>query len=321
MYKLSVVIPVHNTQQYLKRCIDSIVLGQDYPLEIIVVDNNSDENYETIFNEYDCVKYISLKENMGPGGARNIGLKNLNSEYIAFCDSDDWVDSNFYTDIIEMLDDSGADIGIGGIKRNFPYSSNERIVKCRFDKKYLLNSDMFYRIMTKEYDTGLMIPPSSVNRVYRCSFLAENEIYFQERKYYEDLLFSIKVALSLNKAICVPNTYYHHYKRIGSVTQSFTQQHVDNFKEIFLDIRAYMVNKGVFKKYMLGYYKFCEHFFNLVIRQLFEYENDENVRKQYIKRALDAFNSVIDLDEYMECYTSEDLRKHIQPLIESTIIN
>ena len=321
MYKLSIIIPVHNTQQYLKRCIDSIILGQEFPIEIIVVDNKSNENYESIIKEYDCVKLINLDENLGPGGARNIGFTNSNSEYIAFCDSDDWVDSNFYTDIIKMLDSSGADIGIGGIKRSFPYNSNDRIVKCRFDKKYLLNSDIFFRIMTEEYDTGLMIPSSSVNRIYRKSFLVNNEILFQEKTFYEDLLFSVKVGLSLKKAICVPNTYYHHFKRVGSITQSFNQKHIDNFKEIFLNIRKYMVQKQVFEKYMIGYYKFCEHFFNLVIRQLFEYEQDEIIRKQYIKKALDAFQSVTVLDEYIECYTSEDLRKHIQPLIENTIIN
>lgn len=321
MYKLSVIIPVHNTQQYLKRCIDAIILGCDYPLEIIVVDNNSAESYEKIINEYDCIKFVGLKNNLGPGGARNIGILKSNSEYIAFCDSDDWVDSNFYTDIMESMDNTNADIGIGGIKRSFPYSSNERIVKCSFDKCYSINSDILFRIMTKEYDNGLMIPPSSVNRVYRHSFLINNEIRFQERKFYEDLLFSVQAVLSLKKAVCVPDTYYHHYKRIGSITQSFTQKHIDDFRDIFIDIRKYMECKGVFKQYIIGYYKFIDHFFNLVIRQLFEYEHDEYLRKKFIKKALKAFEDVIDVDEYIDCYTAEDLRKHIQPLIEHTTIN
>lgn len=321
MHKLSVIIPVHNTQQYLKRCIDSIVLDKNQSLQIIVVDNNSTENYEDILKEYSCIKYIKLNSNLGPGGARNIGISNADSEYIAFCDSDDWVESNFYTDIIEMMDKTGTDIGVGGIKRSFPYDTNKRVVKCRFDKNYLLSSDMFFRIMTKEYDTGLLIPPSSVNRVYRSSFIINNKLQFQEKKFYEDLLFSVQAVLSLHKAVCVPNTYYHHYKRIGSITQSFTQQHIDDFKDIFSDIREYMESKNLFQKYMVGYYKFSEHFFNLVIRQLFEYEHDEDIRKYYIKKALDAYKEIIDLDEYMNCYTSEDLRKHIQPLIDDTVIN
>lgn len=219
------------------------------------------------------------------------------------------------------MDKTHADVGIGGIKRNFAYNSNERVVKCRFDREYIINSDMFFRIMTKEYDTGLLIPPSSVNRVYRSDFIHKNSLRFKEKQFYEDLLFSVQVALSANKAVCIPNTYYHHYKRIGSITQSFKQRHIDDFKEIFTDIQIYMKSINKFETYIIGYYKFIEHFFNLVIRQLFEYERDEEARKRYIKTALEAYMEVIDFDDYMKCYTSEDIRKHIQPLIENTTIN
>lgn len=74
MKKLTIIIPVHNTEQYLKRCIDSILLGQEKSLEIIIVDNNSDRKYEYILKEYNTVRYIQLNDNIGPGGARNIGI-------------------------------------------------------------------------------------------------------------------------------------------------------------------------------------------------------------------------------------------------------
>lgn len=321
MYKLSVVIPVHNTQKYLKKCIDSIFLNNEYKIQIIIIDNNSQETYNELLNKYDNINFIQLEENIGPGGARNIGIHIAESKYIAFCDSDDWVDSNFYDNILSAMEKTNADIGIGGIKRNFEYPSNERIVKCRFDKSYTLNNDMLFRIMSREYDTGLSIPPSSVNKVYNREFLIKNNILFPESKFYEDLLFSAKASLLINKAICVPNVYYHHFKRIGSITQSFQEKHILDYVDIFTEILKFLNNNNLYENYMYSYYKFADHFFNLVIRQLFEYEKDEEKRKQYMKEAISKFHDVIIIDDYIKCKSSEELRRHIQPLLEDTTIN
>ena len=322
MTKLSVIIPVHNTQKYLKRCIDSILMVQEKSIEIIIVDNNSDESYDELLKEYnDVIKYIKLKDNNGPGGARNIGISNSNGEFVAFCDSDDWVDSNFYDDIISSMEKTNADIGIGGIKRNFAYPSSERIIKCSFDKIYTFKGDTLFRIMTKEYDTGILIPPSSVNRIYKRKFLNDNNIFFYERTFYEDLLFSAKAAILCSKVVCVPNTYYHHFKRIGSITQSFTEKHIDDYVLIFKMIRNFLIDKKIYEMYKINYYKYAEHFFNLVIRQLFEYEQDEQRKKMYLKKAIEAYKTIIDFDEYIEINSSEKIRKHIQPYIEKTVIN
>lgn len=321
MSKISIIVPYHNTYEYLQRCVDSIKLTSTHEYEVIIIDNNSDINAQALFVDNPHIKYFRLSTNLGPGGARNLWRQYATGEYIAFCDSDDWVDYNFYDKIVSEMEIFDADVGIGGIMRNFAHKVSENPIKSKFDKVIKLESEMFFKIMTKEYSIGISIPPSSVNKVYRRKFLECCNISFLEDLFYEDLLFSTQVALNASCAVCVPDVYYHHYKRVGSITQSFSEKHILDFKIIFTHILDYLKTNCIYDKYKSCYYNFIEHFFNLIIRQLFEYERDEDKKKKFLKLAISSFNAVVDSDEYIEFLYSEQIRRHIQPHIENTIIN
>ena len=99
-YQLTVIIPVFNTMEYLKKCLDSIVNQTLKEIEIIVVDDASTQDiYSFLKREYpkaESIKYIRNNQSLKPGGARNKGIKIAQGKYIAFCDSDDWLDLNTY---------------------------------------------------------------------------------------------------------------------------------------------------------------------------------------------------------------------------------
>ena len=99
MIKVSVIVPVYNVDKYIRRCIASLVKQTLQGIEIIIVDDGSTDNSETIIKEYmkynEQIKYFR-KENGGLSDARNYGLKFASGEYVAFLDSDDYVEADMY---------------------------------------------------------------------------------------------------------------------------------------------------------------------------------------------------------------------------------
>lgn len=114
---ISVIVPIYNTEKYLRQCVDSI-LGQTYrELEVILVDDGSTDNSPEICEEYkrkdDRIRVIH-KENGGQAGARNCGIDAADGDYISFVDSDDWIAEEMYQTMVNALAGSDANIACCG---------------------------------------------------------------------------------------------------------------------------------------------------------------------------------------------------------------
>lgn len=118
-YFLSIIIPVFNTEKYLKRCLDSIVNQSFKDMEIILVDDCSSENCYEIFEEYQKnnknIRYVKNEQNLGSAWSRLNGLSYAKGEYIHFVDSDDWVVDDCYRKIYEYLDNKYDCLHFNGI--------------------------------------------------------------------------------------------------------------------------------------------------------------------------------------------------------------
>ena len=105
--KLSIIIPVYNTEKYIKQCIESVTAIKDIETEIIVVNDGSTDSSKDILEEYteknDRIKVITQK-NQGASAARNTGIKASTGDYIYFLDSDDWIDTVSFEKIIKELE-------------------------------------------------------------------------------------------------------------------------------------------------------------------------------------------------------------------------
>ena len=115
MIKVSVIVPVYNTEKYLRRCLDSLVNQTLREIEIIIVNDASPDNSIEIMREYERkyknkVVVIDLKVNVKQGGARNEGINIAKGEYIGFVDSDDWVDKEMYKELYNKAKENNADI-------------------------------------------------------------------------------------------------------------------------------------------------------------------------------------------------------------------
>ena len=121
--KITVIVPVYNVENYLNKCLDSILKQTYQNLEIIVVNDGSTDNSGTICQEYaqkdNRIVYIE-KDNGGLSDARNAGLDRMTGSYVTFVDSDDWIEQDYVEVLYNKLTEYQADIAVGNY-----YSFNE----------------------------------------------------------------------------------------------------------------------------------------------------------------------------------------------------
>lgn len=322
---ISVIVPVYNTRKYLSRCIDALLAQSISNMEIIVIDDCSDEEIKDVIDAYigksdKMIYYERLEQHQGPGGARNRGIELATGKYLAFCDSDDWVDITYYETCVNLMDRYETTLGMCSLVRVYDYVQEKPLYKCKYDRELLLTGDYAIKVLTKQIDVGLSIIPSTVNKVYRRDYLGAIQLSFIKDKLFEDLLFSFISIMNAKKILCVPKVNYHHYKRPNSIVQSYDKKHIDDFIDIFSMLRDYLKSTGQYEKYCYHYYKFLEQFYNLVVREIFEFVPDEKEQKAQLAYSFHKIKAIIDFDEYIEYTTAEQLRQHIQPHITDTTI-
>lgn len=210
---ISVIVPVYNTGQYLRRCIESIV-AQDYPnLEIIIIDDGSTDSdtislCDTIATEFDNV-YSYHKTNGGQSSARNFGISLSNGKYIGFIDSDDIIESNMYSSLYNAILEQQVEVAIGGITAK---ENQKRIDDNTQPTTGLYNSQDLLRYFFLGY-----FHSSCTNLYHRDLF---DTAKFPENEINEDYMLNYLIFRSLPMAYVDTNIYYHYIKRPGSITTS-----------------------------------------------------------------------------------------------------
>lgn len=226
---VSVIIPAYNIEQYIGRCLDS-VLSQTYEnLEIIVVDDGSSDATGRILDDYEKkdtrIKVIH-KENGGVSSARNKGLDKASGDYIGFVDGDDSIDPKMYETLVNLLEDADADIAHCGYQMVFPdrvdYYYNTGKKKIQTTEEGL-----------KDLLSGEMIEPALYNKLYKRK-LFEKDRLDESLKINEDLDINYRVFKKSQKSIYYDKTLYSYMIRRNSATGSNTmiRKNEDSFKVI-----------------------------------------------------------------------------------------
>lgn len=199
MAKVSLVVPIYNSSMYLNKCIDSLVNQTLKDIEIILINDGSTDESEKVIKEYKDkrIKYIS-KKNEGIGKTRNRGIKEATGEYIAFVDSDDYLNEHFCEYMYKKANADKCDLVI-----------------CNFFE----DIGNLYGIKFKDFeDTSLKENPDLLNNInlgpcnklYFLDMLKKNNIYFEENLKYEDAPFVVK-TIKTAKKIGKINDYLTYY--------------------------------------------------------------------------------------------------------------
>ena len=242
--KISVVVPVYNTEKYLKRSLDSILNQSLKDIEVICVNDGSTDSSLNILKNYakkDSRIILINQQNKGLGAARNIGIRASNSENIIFFDSDDTVDESMLEKLYSTMN-----------------SENSDIVYTRY--KYLLNDGSVEKdsprinIFTKNEIFGALVsydlPPSASLYLLKKELFLMSGIYYPERLYYEDLATAYKLFFYAKKISIVNEVLYNYYRYIPqSISNRFTIKHIKDFFYIIDDTKLFLDKRGILLTY------------------------------------------------------------------------
>ena len=206
---VSVIIPAYNVEQYLVRCVDSI-LNQCYRnLEIIIVDDGSTDNtlaVAKVLEKKDKRIKLIHQDNKGLSEARNTGIMSATGEFIGFVDADDYIEKGMINGLLKNIKETNADVSCGrafihsrnGIVRH--PNNNPKEVQVIIDKEKLIDSYLNGTITMAAWD-----------KLYRKSAL--DNIWFDRDTFNEDADFILKLCLGNKKFVCDTTKYYHYVKR------------------------------------------------------------------------------------------------------------
>ena len=225
--KVSVIVPVYKVEQYLPKCLDSLVSQTIDDYEIILINDGSPDNSQDIIDAYkakypDIIRSV-IVENGGQGRARNFGIDRAQGEYIGFVDSDDWVDVAMF----ERLYAAAA-------------AENADIVLCDC---VAVGVDG-----TREYrDTSACVDPLRVsgsvwNKLFRREFIGD--VRFPSGLWYEDFDFTIKLILASSKNVSVPEGLYFYRVSPGSTMRNNNARKNLDIITVAEDVRSYMGKNG-----------------------------------------------------------------------------
>lgn len=218
--QLSIVIPVYNVENYISRCIESIIAQTYRNFELILVDDGSSDNSGRICDSY-AEKHNFIKvyhiANSGPGGARNYGVEKATGNYVFFVDSDDYIAKETVGILYNIEERTNADIIV----------LSERIVPERgqYDLEVTSSADIVNNIeeYTREQSIELLgyvrkILNAPWGKLFRKDILTS--IPFPENVIYEDYEAMYQILDSANKIIYVPFQLYYYAQRAGSIMHS-----------------------------------------------------------------------------------------------------
>lgn len=210
---ISVIVPVYNVERYLDYCIQSIINQTYSNLEIILVDDGSEDTSGIkcdVFGLDDRIKVFHQK-NQGPGAARNRGISKANGDYITFVDSDDYLHKDYIRILYEGLGCNRTELSICGVKKVIDSNANISETRVPVSTYKVLNSyELQYKALSGE------IPLYSVGKLFRRELF--KSITFPLCRSYEDLLPIWHAIVSCKKASYVSDSLYFYRQRQDSIT-------------------------------------------------------------------------------------------------------
>lgn len=249
--KVSVIIPVYNTAEFLHQCLDSIVNQTLQNIEIICVDDGSTDKSMDILSEYaanDSRITILTQQNKGGGAARNTGMKVARGEYLAFFDSDDFFDLTLLEKASAKADATNADIVLYGARTYNNETHEYSSISWMLNKAVIPTLDPFspFDICDSVFQLTTGAPWS---KLFRRSFSERNNLSFQEIYTTNDIYY-VNSALSVAKRISwVDEALVSYRVGLSSNTQSKKDAHPLDFYGAFLALRVFLVEHSLYRKF------------------------------------------------------------------------
>lgn len=268
---VSVIIPIYNVEKFLYKTVRSVI-NQDYKkIEIILVDDGSPDGSAKIMDKLaktDSRIICIHKENGGVSSARNAGLKIAKGEYVTFIDGDDWVEPNYVSYLLKLVENNNCEIGMN--KKNFSEynkksGNKEYVVKAEKAIEWIYLGVIFVAVW---------------NKIYKMSFLKDNHIIFDDKIWYgEGMLFNIDCLQYTDRIAVGERCVYHQVSNPNSAMRKF------NVDSNLCGIRSLYIQKEHWKKSnarIVDAWNYHRRAFNLtIVRGLLKSDMEMDYKELY----------------------------------------
>lgn len=317
--KISVIIPVYNSEKYISCCLDSLINQSFKDIEIICVNDGSTDNSLKILNEYskkDNRIKIFNKPNGGAGSARNVGLNQASGKYVSFIDSDDWLDSNTYNILYKKCESEDLDVLLFQLI-NYDDISHELYEDEYYNVTQIpseLDNKVFNHLDIKNSLFSIAVSPC--NKLYKHEIL--KGMSFSEGVMFEDNPFFFEAILKTKRISIIREHFYFRRRRSGSVMNNDGEKLVD---AIFIANKVLDVIKE--SKFFDIYKINAINFKYTMIRTWFNRINS-NYKELYFNEMKKDFNFVYSnnekYDEFKR-YAYVDLKEFFQNVLKFNSFN
>lgn len=247
--KVSIIIPVYNTADYLNSLYDSLA-GQTYDnFEVIFVDDeSSDGSVEKLvsFSNFDPRFFVISRKNGGEGAARNTGLRFATGKYVMFFDSDDFVEPNMLSLMVGEAERNDANEVICAIdayhEEGNRFEENAWAVAPEIPSNQVFNPRDIEQCF--RYIVGY-----AANKLYRLDFIRKHKLSFQEIRTHGDLSFSYAALACAERVVYVDTALYHHRIRKGSLSATTQDSHWVCLFEALVYLRSELKRLGLWERY------------------------------------------------------------------------
>lgn len=299
-WKVSVIVPVYNAEQFIESCVASIV-GQSYRnLEIILINDGS------IDSSYNICKKLALldnriqvinQENKGVGITRQIGIDCSSGDFILFVDNDDVIDKEMVKDMVEQCVSNDADIAVCQIKR-YENSKHYKILDSISDiSSPIMTGKEYVKLIYKNEMTVVILNKLFSKRLFK------NNKFNDYKKGGEDVDIIVRLFLDVDKIVYINKPYYHYFRREDSVSavnkQGFDIGQASNICKILENnielLRKYECDN---KTINYAYNNYLRYLIDIYEKLIMLNASDQEIANNILRKIKDIGNNILIIDKY-----------------------
>ena len=244
MPKVSVIVPIYNSEKYIDRCVRSIVNQTFEDIEILLINDGSTDN--SINRLYELQKMDSRirvidKENSGVSDTRNLGVAKAKGKYVQFIDSDDYIDSEMIKNTLEEIERENADIIVTGLFLDIESRGELSSTVQSFEDEICIDKKQIGEGVLKRLNGTYINSP--INKLYKKSIIEQNNIIMDKNiSLGEDLLFNIQYFSYCTKVIFKQKSYYHYFMQVSdNLTFKFRDNKLELMKKLYDECKSFLL--------------------------------------------------------------------------------
>ena len=247
MYKVTIGIPVYNSEKYINRAIESVLTQSFDSIELLICDDGCTDSSISIVEHYQynhprgsIIRIVHQPQNMGLGNARNRIIEEARGKYLFHMDADDTISPNAIEILYKTAITYNADIVYGSHKRINELSKTAGETKCCYPTKFFLKEDEFASWAYRKYDG---IQATTWNFLIDVDIYRKNSLRHQPVNFWEDFSLTIDLPTYVSRVVLLPDITYHYYCREGSLSHFNGRSFIDK-QEIVRTVDAINQLKG-----------------------------------------------------------------------------